>query len=180
MPPTSPVVMRGAHDRPSRLRPSLTSRSNASSTSGSESSGALFALLLTPASCPLLGVSSDAARGLNSSQPRGWGSSCRDPGSGSPYCRGRKRPASYSLNGPLTCYFTVGDEGFEPATSSVSGKRSPPELIARLALAQVRSYTIEKPLRRPLTETVADLRRWRAGQSCRSSCASGCPARRHR
>ena len=28
----------------------------------------------------------------------------------------------------------VGDSGFEPLTSSVSGRRSPPELIARVVL----------------------------------------------
>src|SRR4051812_22885972 len=32
---------------------------------------------------------------------------------------------------PLTCAFMVGGRGFEPLTSSVSGKRSPPELTAR-------------------------------------------------
>lgn len=32
---------------------------------------------------------------------------------------------------PLTCYFVVGATRFELVTSSVSGKRSPPELSAR-------------------------------------------------
>jgi hypothetical protein len=81
---------------------------------------------------------------------------------------------------PLSCYFTVGDEGFEPATSSVSGKRSPPELIARPALVQVRSYTIEKRRRRVCGESVGAFSRWQAGRSCRSSCASRCSALRRR
>src|SRR5205814_6312192 len=32
----------------------------------------------------------------------------------------------------MTCGFTVGDTGIEPVTSSVSGKRSPAELIAQV------------------------------------------------
>ncbi len=37
--------------------------------------------------------------------------------------------ASFHLQ--TTGFFKVGDSGFEPLTSSVSRKRSPPELIAR-------------------------------------------------
>ena len=44
--------------------------------------------------------------------------------------RNRRGPEPITDSGPLTCTNTVGDAGIEPATSSVSGKRSPAELIA--------------------------------------------------
>jgi hypothetical protein len=46
-----------------------------------------------------------------------------------------KRPPK----GPLTCVFSVGDTGFEPVTSSVSGKRATTAPIARTSPGVTRS-----------------------------------------
>jgi hypothetical protein len=48
----------------------------------------------------------------------------------------KARPAAEAAGRTLTCYF-VGDRGFEPLTYSVSGSRSPAELIAPEAEAGI-------------------------------------------
>src|SRR5215475_13772168 len=59
----------------------------------------------------------------------------------------------------------VGDTGIEPVTSSVSGKRSPAELIA-LGLAEVETgfepvYTALQAVASPLGHSTEEVRLWR-------------------
>src|SRR2546430_14364430 len=75
--------------------------------------------------------------------------------------------------GPLPAVLLVGDTGIEPVTSSVSGKRSPAELIAR-DLAEVETgfepvYTALQAVASPLGHSTNVGRLWRPPSGRRDS-----------